>query len=238
MSDVSRRAFLGAAAGSLCVLRAPGVALAADCASALAPVAPGILNCAAAQNFRLLQAYPDDLGLIGLVAIAPAKAQSANLRAGTFMLFPYLRGNAATNPRRALQAYLPTGGKRLVFDPGGLPPDEFFVRSVLVAPWTSFIGFTVQSPYDTAAWLNGDDQTPVQPARFDSDQSLRPWRTNLARLGPGKNGSVGVEWTSQSLNDRWFAGSRWIPADDTCSGTGWRKLIVDGIRQAALATGC
>jgi hypothetical protein len=239
MSDFSRRAFLGASIGSLCILRQPGAALAAaECGDALSPYSAGV-NCSASQNYRLFQAYPKDLGLLGVVAIAPAKAQAANLRAGTMILFPYLRDEKpGPKPRASLQAYLPTGGKRAVLDPKGLPPDELFVRTVLMAPWTSFIGFTVQPPFDNAAWIDGDSNTPSEPARFASDQALRPWRTNVDRLGPAKTASVGIEWTSSNLNNAWFAGSQFIPADDNCAGNAWRRVIIDGLRQASVGAGC
>ena len=57
------------------------------------------------------------IGLLGVVAIAPAKAQAANLRAGTMILFPYLRDEKpGPKPRASLQAYLPTGGKHAVLE--------------------------------------------------------------------------------------------------------------------------
>ena len=125
-----------------------------------------------------------------------------------------------------------------MLDPKGLPPDELFVRTVLVAPWTSFIGFTVRPPFDNAAWIDGDSNTPSEPARFASDQALRPWRTTVDKLGAAKTASVGIEWTSSNLNNAWFAGSQFIPADDTCGGNAWRRVIIDGLRQASVGTGC
>jgi hypothetical protein len=94
-----------------------------------------------------------------------------------------------------------------------LPLDEYFIRLVLHAPWTSFIGFLVDNPY--------------------SASDVRPnWRSNVDKLGDGKG--VGINWGSHNLNSPWFGGSNFIPATDTCHGKDWRKLIVAGLGQAAI----
>src|ERR1043166_4221228 len=92
-----------------------------------------------------------------------------------------------------------------------LPLDEYFLRYTLGAPWTSFIGFRVDTPFSRLE------------AKFD-------WFTNV-KLADGK--SVGIEWTSSNLNMPWFGGSHWIPPTDACSGKAWRGLIVAGLQQAS-----
>ena len=61
------------------------------------------------------------------------------------------------------------------------------------------------------------------------------WRTmaelTVYNLADGK--AVGIDWTSNNLNQTWFGGSRFIPKNDTCYGAAWRKLIVDGLMQAS-----
>ena len=74
------------------------------------------------------------------------------------------------------------------------------------------VGFQVDVPY-----------RPLE-ARFD-------WFTNVDQLADGKG--VGIDWTSSNLNNPWFGGSRFIPNKDQCDGPTWRKLIVDGLNQAA-----
>jgi hypothetical protein len=94
-----------------------------------------------------------------------------------------------------------------------MPLDEYFIRYRLEAPWASFIGFRVDAP-------------------FNLQDSRRPWFTNVEKLTDGKG--VGIAWTSSNLNTPWFGGSRYIPKADTCNGTKWRALILDGLNQASV----
>ena len=82
-----------------------------------------------------------------------------------------------------------------------LPLDEYYLRYIIQAPWTSFIGFLVDVPY------TGDD-------------ARRGWFSNVDKLADGAG--IGIDWTSNNLNNAWFGGSNWIPNTDDCNGNAWR----------------
>ena len=94
------------------------------------------------------------------------------------------------------------------------PLDEYYCRMVLQAPLTLFIGILVDVPYT-------------------KDQARLASFTNIEKLADGKG--LGIDWTSPNLNNNWFAGSRVIPANETCHGSAWRKVIIAGLQQAAVA---
>jgi hypothetical protein len=94
-----------------------------------------------------------------------------------------------------------------------LPVDEYLCRVVLQAPWTSFIGFQLDTPFGAA-------------------DAARDWFTNVDALADGQG--VGIDWTSANLNNSWFGGSHWIPKSETCGGKTWRQVIVDGLHQASV----
>ncbi len=197
-------------------------------------------HCASRRRIsRLQQAYPDDLGLIGLVAIAPAKAQSANSARRDLHAVP-----VSARQRRHQSAAGPAGLSR---------------RPAASASSSTRAAFRPTSSSSAASWSRPGRASSA--SRCGLPTSPRPGSTATIRLPCSRRASTAISrcgrgapiWRasaparmaasasngrSQSLNDRWFAGSRWSPADDTCSGNGWRKLIGDGIRQAALATGC
>jgi hypothetical protein len=216
MSGVDRRAFLGMSVAAVSMLRHPLSAAAQTPAcvpGGMAQFLPVRLNvdCASRQNFQLFRKYPNDLGLAGVVSMSFVRGKLGNYDAGSMMVFPWSKpkGQSRTG------AVLPLNNTQLMssapIPDATLPLDDYFCNYRLQAPVATFIGFQVDAPY-----------SPLE-ARFD-------WFSN-AKLADGK--SVGIDWTSSNLNHPWFGGSRFIPNKDTCNGSAWRKLIVDGLMQAS-----
>jgi len=137
--------------------------------------------------------------------------------AGNLFLFPWLKPKGqALGAGKAWNTLAPTSAtqsKPVSPIPGStLPPDEYFCQVMLQATSNMFIGFGVDIP-------------------FNALEAQIGLYTNVDTLADGK--PVGIDWASSNLNTPWFGGSRAIPADDTCGGAAWRKLIVDGLNQAA-----
>src|SRR5580704_8799956 len=129
MGNLSRRAMVGASAGSLaalCLSRFATTARAAappQCAPhGLAPFLPSHLtvDCASRRNIHAFQEYPDYLGLAAVVSMTIVRTKLGTLPASATL---FVSGS-------------PIPGVTL-------PPDEYFLRFVLQAPLTSFIGFEV-----------------------------------------------------------------------------------------------
>ncbi len=221
MSNVSRRAFLGASLIAVETLRNPVSAAAAlQCVTApLPPFLPNRLtvDCASRLNFRLFRKNPSQLGLTGVVSMTFARGKLGSYTAGNLSLFPYLKPKGdAPGKGTVWPSVAPTNATQYVraspIPDATLPIDEYFCRLVLQTPWTSFIGVMVDEPHSET------------DARLD-------WFSNVDRLADGKG--VGIDWTSANLNHPWFGGSRFIPNTDDCYGAAWRRLIVDGLMQVS-----
>lgn len=223
MATVSRRTFIGASVGALAAIQSPEVALAAApaCVTGLLPnFLPNrvTVDCASQRNFQLFKKYTPYLGLAGVVSMTTVTAQWGSYAAGSLMLFPWLKlKGRALGPRDWGSAFPGKGNQLIAAAPipnAALPLDEYFCRIVLNAPWSMFIGFSVDEPHHPS-------------------QASNAWFSNVRQLADGS--SVGIDWTSSNLNQPWFGGSSWIPNSDTCQGNAWRKVIVDGINQASVA---
>jgi hypothetical protein len=222
MDSLSRRTFVGMSLGGVSAICMPQLAAAAtaQCVSSGLPFLPNRLtvSCAARRNFRAFRQNSDYLGLAGVVSMTLVRGKLASYEAGNLFLFPWLKPKGqALGQGRAWPAVVPTNATLFVnsspIPDATLPVDEYFCRFVLQAPWRSFIGFQVDKPFSKA------------------DGSLA-WFSNVDKLADGQG--VGIDWTSANLNDRWFAGSHWIPDSATCSGKAWRQVIVDGLNQASV----
>jgi hypothetical protein len=221
MDSLSRRTFVGMSVASVSAICLPQVAAAAEppaqCVSSGLPFLPNRLtvSCASRRNFRAFRQYSDYLGLAGVVSMTFVRGKLGSYEAGNLFLFPWVKpkGKGRTWP-----AAVPTDATLFVnsspIPNAALPVDESFCRFKLQAPWASFIGFQVDTPFET--W-----------------EARRAWYTNIHKLADGEG--IGICWTSANLNDPWFGGSHWIPDSETCSGKAWRKLIVDGLNQASVA---
>jgi hypothetical protein len=214
MRELSRREFVGATAGALTALSFPANVLAATCTSGFLPGRVSV-DCASQRNFQLFRGYSDYVGLTGVVTMNRVAGKYGTYDAGSLCLFPWLKPKGQG---KSVQAFRPTGTNLLspasAISGTTFPLDEYLCRIVLVAPWKQFIGFSVDTP-------------------FDKDTASLAWSTNVDKLADGQG--VGIDWTSANLNDPWFAGSRWIPDSDQCQGNAWRKVIIDGLNQAAAA---
>jgi hypothetical protein len=219
MVRLSRRGFVAKSAAGIAVASLPApFARAAQCVSgALPPFLPNSLtvDCASKRNFRVFRQYPDQIGLAGAVSMSFVKGRYGSFQAGNLFLFPWVKPKGQG---KSLAAVMPMSATQAVDSspiPNALLPlDEYYLRYVIQAPWTSFIGFLVDVPY------SGDD-------------SRRDWFSNVDKLADGAG--IGIDWTSPNLNNQWFGGSQWIPSSDACNGSAWRKLIVDGLQQASAA---
>jgi hypothetical protein len=225
MSAFNRRAFLGMSAGTIAMLRCPELAFAAPTCvtSGLPSFLPASLtvDCASQKNFRLFRRNTDYLGLAGVVSMTYVSGQWGSYEAGNLFLFPWLKKKGqALGAAKDWQSVFPISATQSMargpIQNWTMPLDEYFVRYVLQAPWAAFIGFRVDVP-------------------FGVNDGRRPWFTNTDKLADGQ--SVGIAWTSSNLNNPWFAGSRWIPNQDECNGSAWRKLIADGLNRAT-ASAC
>ena len=226
MDDFSRRTFMCASASALVVLRNPAAALAApvQCSSPLLPsaVVPStlVVDCAARQNFKLFRQNSDYVGLTGLISLTFVRGKWGSYTAGSLLLFPWLKPKGlALGASRSWTCALSTGGNQMMqssaISAPNFAPDDYFCRYVLVAsPTTSFIAVGVDVPYDAPT------------ARL-------PWYSNVNRLADGAG--VGMDWGS-NFNKPWFAGHRAIPADDTCRGSTWRKVITEAVSRASVGS--
>jgi len=216
VTQTSRRAFVGASAAALSSVALPSpLHAAAQCVTGLLPsFQPTSLtvDCASKRNFQYFRRYPDGLGLAGVVSMTFVRGGQGSYTAGNLFLFPWRKKQSNNFP-----AVMPLNATQFInvspIPNATLPLDEYFLRLVLKAPWTSFIGFLVDNPFSA----------------FDAGSD---WRSNVDKLSDGKG--VGISWTSQNLNGPWFGGSNWIPGTDTCGGKQWRKVIIAGLQQAAV----
>src|SRR5262249_53108161 len=158
---------------------------------------------------------PDDIGLTGVVSMTFVNGGQGSYQAGNLFLFPWVKPKGQ---RKSIPAFLPINATQFATSTpvpdASLPIDEYFVRMVLKAPMTAFIGFLVDNPYSAS-------------------DAPRDWLSNVDKLGDGKG--VGIDWTSHNLNGAWFGGSHWIPPTDTCQGNAWRSLVVAGLKHASVA---
>jgi len=225
MGNLNRRAIVvGASAGSLAALCLPRFATTARAAAppqcappGLAPFLPSHLtvDCASRRNFRAFREYPDYLGLAAVVSMTTVRTKFGTLPAGNLSLFPYLKPKGQAARGKIWPVAVPASAMLFVSGspmPGAtLPPDEYFLRYVLQAPWQSFIGFLV-------------DEAHSKP------QAQMAWFSNVD-LPDGE--TVGVDWTSPNLNNPWFDGSHSIPNTETCNGKAWRGIITDALETAS-----
>jgi hypothetical protein len=224
MEPVSRRTFMGASMGALAAIQFPEAARAtapACVTGSLPEFTPNLVtvDCASQRNFRLFKQNTAYLGLAGVVSMSYVTGQWSSYSAGSLMLFPWLKPKGKALGSRDWGAVFPGKINQSIaaapIPDATLPLDEYFCWYVIGAPWTSFIGFTVDVPYPAAKTNNA-------------------WFSNIGKLADGS--TVGIDWTSSNLNRPWFGGSSWIPGSDTCNGNAWRKLIATGINQAAVAS--
>jgi hypothetical protein len=226
MDHFHRRAFIGA---SFAVAATLPQSLRAQTVKAIAAPAcvtgslPGFLpnrltvDCASRMNFHLFRKNPEYLGLSGLVSMTFVRGKQGSYSAGNLFLFPWLKAKGRVR-NVAWPSVAPKDGMNF-FQAGPtpnnfLPPGEHFCSFVLEAPASNFIGFSLDTP-------------------FEKGRAKLPWATNVKKLADG--GPVGINWTSANLNRPWFGGSSCIPQNDTCNGSAWRKVIVDGLNQASIA---
>ena len=214
----SRRTFVGASVAGLTAIGVPSALhAAAQCVSGPLPgFQPTWLSvdCASKRNFKSFRSNPDAVGLAGVVSMSFVRGGQGSYPAGNLFLFPWLKpkGQGKNFP-----SVVPTNASQFVtatpIPDATLPLDEYFLRFVLKAPWTAFIGFQVDNPYTAS-------------------EAKRDWCSNVDKLGDGKG--VGIDWTSHNLNGPWFGASTWIPGTDACGGKAWRSLVVAGLAQAAV----
>jgi len=270
MRDFSRRSFVEASMASVAALCWPRLAAAqeAQCqASGPQAFLPERLtvDCASRQNFQTFRKYSDYLGLAGVVNMTFVQASLGSFNAGNLFLFPWLKPAGQKLEReqnKSFPAAMPLGSmftKSGAPIPGAsLPPDEYFCRLVLQAPYMSFIGFGVDVPFSTSDWRSpasavGNTSTLVRPApgrtaqppqlrsatvvtRVSSQPTISApaadtWFSNVGKLADGEG--VGIDWTSSNLNHPWFGGSPSIPNTAACNGQAWRQLITNALYQAS-----
>jgi hypothetical protein len=222
MDRVSRRTFLGGS-GALAFAGRPSWAAGTDRQCASAHVPPYLtVDCAARRNYQEFRKHSERIFLVGLVSLASFTGRYGQYGAGSLFLFPVLR------PPHQQPA--PAGGAAppaitgLIPQPAAAPvpqpafPAGHSEESLLAllepkgAARSQFVGFLVDVPAD------------------DGRSGLS--RFTAGRLPDGK--SVRIEWTVSNLNRPWF-GSPTIPHDGTCNGAAWRKVVVEGLKQATVA---
>jgi hypothetical protein len=219
---VDRRTFVGLSVGGLSAIAMPSALHAATAAQCVTGSLPSFLptmlsvDCASRRNFQLFRRSPDDLGLAGCVSMTFVRGgQGSSYAAGNLFLFPWVKPQGKG---KNLSAAMPLNATQWVnatpIPDASLPLDEYFLRFVLNAPWSSFIGFQVDNP-------------------LSASDARRDWFSNVDKLADGKG--VGIDWTSHNLNGRWFGGSHWIPGTDACQGQAWRNLVAAGLKQASIA---
>jgi len=196
----------------------PAVIAAAQCVTGPLPTFQPTrltVDCASKRNFQAFRRNSDFLGLAGAVSMSFVSGKLGAYQAGNLFLFPWIKPKGLG---KNLPAVTPVNATQVVnaspIPDAALPLDEYFCRIVLQAPWTSFIGFQVDNP-------------------FNASDAKQAWFSNVDKLADGKG--VGIDWTSSNLNNPWFGGSHWIPNSTTCGGLAWRKLITDGLNQASSA---
>lgn len=223
LDHFSRRAFIGASLAVAGTLRETVSAIAAAPQCVTGPL-PSFLptrltvDCASRMNFQLFRKNPDYLGLAGVVSMTFVRGKQGAYSAGNLFLFPWLKPKGRVQ-KTTWASVMPTDATRFVqaspLANNFIPVDEQFCSAVLQAPSSSFIGFALEAP-------------------FKQGRERLSWITNVAKLADGA--PVGINWTSSNLNSSWFGGSSSIPKTDTCNGSAWRKVIVDGLNQATVAT--
>lgn len=221
MSKFDRRTFVGLAAGGLSTIALPSALHAATAAAqcvtgGLPSFLPTMLSvdCASKRNFQLFRHAPDALGLTGVVSMTFVQSSQGTYPAGNLFLFPWLKPKGQGKTISVAKPLNATQWVNSVPVPDAtLPIDEYFVRFVLQAPPSAFIGFLVDNPYSAS------------DAKLD-------WFSNADKLADGTG--VGIDWTSHNLNGPWFGGSHWIPGTDACQGSAWRNLVAAGLKQASV----
>jgi hypothetical protein len=224
MRDFNRRAFLGVTAGLFTAGLQQTSALAQACVTGPFPsFLPNRLtvDCASRRNFQAFRSNSDYLGLAGAVSMTFVRGKLGTYEAGNLFLFPWLKPKGlALGAGRVWPVVAPAGATNVVqaspLSGSTLPVDELFCISVLQAPTNAFIGFRADAPFDPLSAKLG-------------------LYTNVGKLADGKG--IGIDWASSNLNHLWFGGSRAIPNTTPCYGSFWRKLIMDGLNQAAAGTG-
>jgi hypothetical protein len=217
VAEYNRRTFVGGSVAGLTVLAMPAAVQAAEqCVTGSLPgFQPSWLSvdCASKRNFQLFRKASDYVGLAGAVSMSFVRGSQGSYAAGNLFLCPWVKPKGQG---KNLSASMPLNATQYVsatpIPDASLPLDEYFLRFVLKAPWTSFIGFQVDNLYSAS----------------DAKQA---WCTNVEKLADGQG--VGVDWTSHNLNGAWFGGSRAIPGTDACGGKAWRNLVVAGLAQAS-----
>jgi hypothetical protein len=217
----SRRAFIGASVVVAGTLRQTVSAIAAP--QCVTGSLPGFLpnrltvDCASRMNFRLFRKNSGRLGLAGVVSMTFVRGQRGSYNAGNLFLFPWLKPKGAAQ-NVVWPSVVPTDATQYMqaspIPNAHLPLGEYFCNFVLNAPSSNFIGFELD-------------------AQFKEGREKLVWITNVDKLADG--GPVGINWTSSNLNSPWFGGNSCIPNTDTCNGSAWRKVIVDGLNQASVA---
>lgn len=217
----TRRTFLG---GS-CALAFAGkesLAYAADSQQCLSSYVPAslTLTCATRKNYETFRDNSERIHLAGLVSLVNFKGQYGQYNAGTLFLFPVLR-----------PAYLQPKAKPGVKLPeiAGLLP-RTATDSIVLPPLDA--GHNEES---LVGRLSPEAHALKRFVGFGVDVAASDGRSRLSRFTEGKlpdGKSIRIEWTVSNLNRSWFAGSPTIPQDQTCDGASWRKLIVEGLKQA------
>jgi hypothetical protein len=223
MSDLSRRAFLGASVIAVETLRQSLPAIAApQCVTGFLPsFLPNRLtaDCASRRNFQLFRQNSIYLGLAGMVSMSFVRGGIGSYEAGNLFLFPWLKPKGvALGIGKVWSSVAPRSATRVIsaspIPNWTLPIDDYLCNYILKAPGNYFLGFAVDGP-------------------VPKDQAQWAWFTNVDKLADGQG--AGIDWTSANLNDPWFGGSKFIPNSDTCNGNAWRALVVDGLNQASSA---
>lgn len=220
MRDLSRRIFLGVTAGFATAAYQQTSAFAQACIGGPFPsFVPKRLtvDCASKRNFQLFRQNSVYLGLAGAVSMTFVRGKLGSYEAGNLFLFPWLKPKGvALGAGKSWPSVAPTSATGVVaaspLRSASLPLDELFCVSVLQAPTNAFIGFGADLP-------------------FSALESKLGLYTNVNM--PADRKSVGIDWASSNLNHPWFAGSQSIPNTTVCYGSIWRKLIMDGLNQAA-----
>src|SRR5215831_2210749 len=150
MTTFSRRNFVGISVGGLSALCLPRTVLAApQCVTGVLPGFQPVqltVDCASKRNFQTFRGDPKSVGLAGVVSMSFVQGSQGSYPAGNLFLFPWFKGD-----NRSFSAAMPLNASQFInvspIPDATLPLDEYFVRFVLQAPWTSFIGFMVDIPY-------------------------------------------------------------------------------------------
>src|SRR5215471_3895582 len=155
VTEFNRRAFVGVSAGAFSTLCLPSSVLAAaQCVSGQLPgFQPTVLSvdCASRRNYQTFRRNSEFLGLAGVVSMTFVRGSQGEYQAGNLFLFPWIKPKGKG---KSFPAAMPVNARQFVnaaaIPDGSLPVDEYFLRFVLRAPWTSFIGFQVGDPFSKA----------------------------------------------------------------------------------------